>query len=121
MRNKFGKRMTTINEGDIKEWKNTYDLVLHFLKVNGESKFGPIFVHVNSNVDFPYSRKGIALMLIAMVDEGVVKTRRTKQGHFLYSLSNIYELFGPRELPLIIRSNCLHCLFSNRCVRLPSR
>jgi len=86
MRSKFGRRMTILDEGDVKEWTNTHNLILELLQ-RGEAKFGAIFQYINSKIDIPYSRKGFALMLENMVDDGKLRRHRHKQGHFLYSLS----------------------------------
>jgi len=86
MRRNFGKRMTILDEGDVKKWTNTRILILEFLQ-GGEAKFGTIFQYVNSKIDEPYSRKGFSLKLENMVDEGDIRVRRQKQGHFLYSLT----------------------------------
>ena len=78
--------MTIFDEGDVKRWINTHNLVLEFLQ-GGETKFGMMFEYVNSKIDELYSRKGFSLFLENLVDDREIHTRRVKQGHFLYSLT----------------------------------
>lgn len=86
MRNRFGKRITTLDEGDVKIIKNTNQLIKKFLNEKKTVTFGEIREHLSKNGIY-YTRKGLSLRLQALRRQSIIGRRPIKQGHFSYYLT----------------------------------
>ena len=86
---KPARKRKIIQEIGTKQIENANLIVLKYLKMNKNSKFGDLFSHVNSELGEKnqYSRKGFSLRLGKLINEGKVARLSYKQGHFLYYLT----------------------------------
>lgn len=86
MPNRIIKRTFVIDELGNQKTHSANELIFNFLSQDENRKFGEISKFLKEN-KLPYSRKGLALRLNSLHEEGFIRFRPTKRGHRLYSLS----------------------------------